>query len=304
MAKEKQLATDSLAFSREQVDLIKQTVAKGATDSELQLFLYTAKRIGLDPLLRQVHAVKRWDSASGKETMAIQTGIDGYRLIAGRTGMHMGTSDAVFDREDQEHPGKATVIVYRLINGKICEFPGTARWSEYCAMRKDGTPMALWKKMPYLMLGKCAEALALRKAFPQELSGLYTFEEMDQADNEQPIKIAKPVISGSGEGEAGSRQKTQAPLAPEKPAKAAAGKLAKLAGKPSSAKLLEFLDLGGYTEADFLSVARANQWVPEDIKSIRELSTERLTEFLRSDNRDVIMEQLDSMEKADRVGVI
>jgi phage recombination protein Bet len=159
-------------FSREKIELIKRTIAVGATDDELQLFLYTCKRTGLDPLARQIYSIKR----GGK--MTIQTGIDGYRVIADRTGRLAGISDYTFDSEDGQHPNKATVTVKKVV-GHVAEaeFTATARWSEYNA----GGPM--WTKMPYLMLGKCAEALALRKAFPADLSGVYTAEEMAQADN-------------------------------------------------------------------------------------------------------------------------
>jgi phage recombination protein Bet len=144
----------------------------GCSDDELALFLYTCKRTGLDPLARQIYAIKR------SNKMTIQTGIDGYRLIADRTGKLAGISDYVFDSEEGKFPPKATVTVKKLLpDGQIAEFTATARWGEYNA----GT--STWQKMPFLMLGKCAEALALRKAFPADLSGVYTAEEMAQADN-------------------------------------------------------------------------------------------------------------------------
>ena len=105
-------------MSREQVELIKRTVAKGTTDDELAIFLHVCKKTGLDPFTRQIHAIKRWNAAEQRESMAIQTGIDGYRLTASRTGEHMGTEDAVFDSEEGDYPGKASVTVYRLRNGQ------------------------------------------------------------------------------------------------------------------------------------------------------------------------------------------
>lgn len=171
MSKNNQLVKTSQVLSNEQIELVKTTVAKGATDDELKLFLYTSARTGLDPLTRQIYFVKR----AGQ--MTIQTGIDGYRAIAERSGTLAGIDDAVYDSEDKPHPNKATVTVYRLINGERVSYTASARWSEYAV--QGGF---MWNKMPYLMLAKCAESLALRKAFPNDLSGLYTSEEMQQAE--------------------------------------------------------------------------------------------------------------------------
>lgn len=181
------------AYTQEQIDLIKRTVAKGATDDELSMFMAVAKRAQLDPFLKQIHFVKRKQkdaSGSWVEVGTIQIAIDGYRAIAERTGTLAGIDDAAFDSEDGDHPGKATVSVYRIVGGMRVPFTASARWSEYAATSKDGSPQPMWRKMPYLMLAKCAEALALRKAFPNDLSGLYTHEEMQQADLEPAIEVA------------------------------------------------------------------------------------------------------------------
>jgi phage recombination protein Bet len=182
------LQVQNQALSKDQIDLIKSTVAKGATDDELKLFLYQAQRTGLDPLLKQIHAVKRWNAKSSREEMAIQTGIDGFRLIADRSGLYAGNDDPVFDNE--EAPKKATVTVYKMIAGQRCGFSATARWDQYYPGDKQGF---MWKKMPHLMLGKCAESLALRKAFPAELSGVYTHEEMEQAGEHQATPVTSVV---------------------------------------------------------------------------------------------------------------
>lgn len=177
---------DDFGFDPSKVQLIKNMVAVGATDNELALFLYTAQRTGLDPLARQIYCIKR----QGK--MTIQAGIDGYRLIADRTGKYAGNDDPVFGPDQQigntTAPESATVTVWKIVSGIRCPFTSTARWSEYYPGDSQGF---MWRKMPYLMLGKCAESLALRKAFPAELSGVYTDAEMDQAGT---IDVAPPAV--------------------------------------------------------------------------------------------------------------
>lgn len=165
-------------YTQQQLAVLKATIAKGLNDMEFALLVQVSQRTGLDLFARQLYGVKRGD------TMTLQTGIDGYRLLAARTGALAGIDDAVFGDESADHPGRASVTVWRLVQGQRVPFTATARWKEY--EQKAG---GMWGKMPYLMLGKCAEALALRKAFPAELSGVYTGEEMQQADNPEPAKV-------------------------------------------------------------------------------------------------------------------
>lgn len=170
-------------IDRARLDLWKKTVARGASDLEFETFVQAAQRSGLDPVLKQIYAVFR--GAGDKRTMTIQVGIDGYRLMADRTGSYAGSDDAVYEEGEpvngKPRPAKATVTVWRIVGGVRCPFTASARWSEYAS------DTGLWGRMPYLMLGKCAEALALRKAFPAELSGIYTREEMDQAAHDGPV---------------------------------------------------------------------------------------------------------------------
>lgn len=165
-------------YTREQIELIKSTVGRAAslTDNEFSLFIYQAQRLGLDPLLGQVYPVKRRDRKTGGERLTIQVGIDGYRSIAARTGEYAGNDDAVFD--DEKFPQIATVTVWRIVQGVRYGFSASARWSEYYPGKEVGF---MWDQKPHIMLAKCAEALALRKAFPSELSGVYTAEEMEAA---------------------------------------------------------------------------------------------------------------------------
>jgi phage recombination protein Bet len=164
-------------YTNEQVAVIKQHVAQGATNDELVYFLQVCKAQNLDPFSKQIYFVKRGTQ------MNIQTGIDGYRAIAEQSGKLAGIDDPIFDTETAKHPAKATVTVYKFVKGQKVPFTASARWLEYYPGDKMGF---MWNKMPYLMLGKVAEALALRKAFPKNLGNIYTEEEL-QSSNYVPV---------------------------------------------------------------------------------------------------------------------
>jgi phage recombination protein Bet len=179
-----------IEFSDDQVKLIKSQIAPKATADELKLFMYQAQRTGLDPLTRQIYCIhrnQRNQDGSYSAKMTIQTSIDGFRVIAERSGDYAGQSEPEFVYEnDKLKCCKISVFRFRG-DVRYQASVGVAYWTEYS--QNSG----LWTKMPHTMLSKVAEALALRKAYPQDLSGLYTSDEMAQADVVEIKPDPKPI---------------------------------------------------------------------------------------------------------------
>lgn len=185
-------------WQRERLDLLKSTIAKDLTDNELALFVEVCKLRNLDPFLKQIYAVKRkskgYNGQPDTYVMTIQTGIDGFRLIADRTGRYAPGKAPEYQYDDKGNLSAATSFVRKMTpDGTWHEVSAVALWSEYAQYGYGDKLSPMWAKMPHTMLAKCAEALALRKAFPADLSGLYTDDEMAQADTAQIVVDARPA---------------------------------------------------------------------------------------------------------------
>lgn len=177
---------NQLQFTAEQVDVIRNQIAQGATDLELKSFIWQCQRTGLDPFARQIYFIK----SGGK--VQIQTSIDGLRLIAERSGNYEGQTPAQWCGPDgvwkdiwldKNFPVAARVGVYK--KGFREPLYAIAHWNEYFSQ-----PGFMHKKMPALMIAKVAESLALRKAFPNEMGGVYSREEMGAVEEKEPNPLA------------------------------------------------------------------------------------------------------------------
>jgi phage recombination protein Bet len=177
-------------WTPEQTQLISTTIAPGCSNDELRLFAYACQRTGLDPFSRQIYAIKR----GGKLT--IQVSIDGLRSIAERTGQLDGSmsywcgDDGVWTDVwlSSKPPAAAKTVIHR--KGCAHSFSATARFADFNAGQ------GLWAKMPSVMIAKCSEAQALRRAFPADLSGVYSTDEMDQAVEPVTVTTAPALPAG------------------------------------------------------------------------------------------------------------
>lgn len=257
-------------FSNAQVAALNQLGVEDASREDLAVFFHQAKRTGLDPFARQIYMIgrrqKRFDPQQKRDVwetkQTIQTGIDGFRLIARRAvdtrGESLSSPEPLFCGPDgqwtdvwlkHEPPAAAKVQVVR--NGQ--PFVAVALFREYAGATKNGDLTQMWKSKASTMIAKCAEALALRKAFPQDLSGLYTADEMQQADNGQPAPA----------------QPQPAPSAPSpEPAKdAAADRLTAIWDDPAA-------------------IDSALPWLRSNRPELAEKAAARLVEFEAADNTE------------------
>lgn len=283
-------------LSEEQIALLKRTILDGASNDDVDTFVQICNKTGLDPFTRQICSVRRWSERDKKYLFSTQITIDGMRLIAERSSKYRGQDGPYWCGQDgewkdvwlkAEPPYASKVGVYR--QGFASVLWAVARFSGYTQTGKDGKPTGLWRKMPDLMLSKCAESLALRKAFPFELSGLYTQEEMSQAENGQDESETTLVLAPVGEAAVNANQKTKEEKKPT----------IKKCPKGTAKKIWDaFLEYFGNQDRAILEIKKlvdksAKEWDEEDAKLlqlhleyIRKKSSEKEEEGTKDGSED------------------
>lgn len=175
----------------ELMSVLQSSLYPGASPSSIKMVLSYCKAAGLDPMQKPVHIVPMWDQKSGQLRDVVMPGIGLYRTQAARSGECAGVSEPEFGPEVTENIGGQTItypawcrvtVKRRLPSGEIVEFTAKEFWKENYAVKggkeKSIAPNAMWTKRPYGQLAKCAEAQALRKAFP-EVGAAPTADEME-----------------------------------------------------------------------------------------------------------------------------
>lgn len=243
--------TNRIDFANDQLELIKRTIAKDASVDELKMFMYQCQTTGLNPLARQIYFMKR----GGK--VSIQVSIDGFRVIAERSGVYAGQDEPEFIEEGNKLVGaKVRVFKFSPTGNRYQAAVGVAYWDEYCPVAGQDF---MWKKMPRTMIAKVAEALALRKAFPQDLSGLYSVEEMQQSD----MKMDEPAQQWQMDA---IEQKMEFAKLPDNQRKSLLIRIKQGMTETEAGKALEFLDQ--FIDVDFKGGKEINNMVKEKLNDV------------------------------------
>lgn len=230
---------DQPFWNKHQIAALQQLGVQNASQGDLAVFLNFAQRTGLDPFARQIYMIGRRQKQGDQwvTKWTIQASIDGLRIVAERSGDYAGQvgpeycgADGIWRDVWTAHEPPVASRVGVLRNGFSVPLYAVAYWDEY-VQTKDGKPTSMWASKPLLMLAKCAEALALRKAFPNDLAGLYTADEMG-SDAPRPTVPAQPTVEAPvtvepETGEVIEAEVVDEPLATDAQLKAIAAMLSK-----------------------------------------------------------------------------
>lgn len=198
------LAADQDFWTEKQVAALRHMGVEQASSADLAVFMHVCQRTGLDPFAKQIYMIERMESVRvdgewvKRPKCTIQTGIDGFRLIGRRAADRAGESISVLAPEWAHEDGTWRPVWSRgwglpvaarvTIDRGGQPFTGVAMFDEYMQTKRDGNLTQMWAQRPAGQIAKCAEALAWRMAFPQDLSSIYSDDEMQQADRPEPTR--------------------------------------------------------------------------------------------------------------------
>lgn len=269
------------------ITVLENSLYPGANRTSIALAVEYCKAAGLDPVQKPVHIVPMWDNKAGRMRDVIMPGIGLYRTMAARTGAFAGLSEPEFGPDvteniggvDITYPAWCRVVARRrLPTGEIAEFTAVERWKENYAVKggkeKSIAPNAMWTKRPYGQLAKCADAQALRKAFP-EFGAQPTAEEMVGRalgeDEQQPAQpsVAMPaaksearkpeVIDAEVEEQPAAEQPRQQ-AAPVTPSALRMLRAKLTAASKSEDDLLAHFGIGAIEDLTMASINKALEW--------------------------------------------
>jgi phage recombination protein Bet len=235
------------ATEQEMLNVLQNSLYPGAAQASIQLVLGYCRAAGLDPMLKPVHIVPVWDSKAKENRDVVMPGIGLYRTQAARTGQYAGMSEPVFGPTrtlhgqrvqkvwkdgpngkrvpedvvtdvETHYPEWCRIVVKRALpNGTVAEFPAVEYWLENyaTASRDSDAPNSMWQRRPFAQLAKCAEAQALRKAFP-ELGAMPTADEMEGREVGErditPPPVHATIVDPEAQAKAAAEAKQRAEL--------------------------------------------------------------------------------------------
>jgi phage recombination protein Bet len=267
-----------LDFTNEQRKMILQSFLNGASEAEAAVLMELARVRRLNPITKQIHFVKRYDSQKRADVWAAQVGIDGFRAIAERTGLYDGQDEAEFEYEGKD--GKLLKLCRVRVYRKDWSRPvvGVAHFSEYVQRTKDGGITHMWANKPHVMLAKCAEALAFRKGFPEDTAGIYAPEELGEEEREiNPLPQANAPSSAANSHVSDVKSKLRMNIVDVQPGETEAEATARTKAPAPGDRIQALLREAGVPVAEWSAILRGatekQRWIEleeADIEKVRD----------------------------------
>jgi len=204
---------------KQRAALVAMGVSEQVTRAELAVFFHQCRKLQLDPFTKQIYLIHRKTKEGDRYVLkpTTQIGIDGFRVtrdrIAAEKGLRVEYEDTIwYDASGQafdvwlwdEPPAACKFVV--LVDGR--RFPAVLRFNEYCQRTRDGVPTGRWKDGFAHQIEKCAEADALRRAFPNDLSGVILTDAAPMDDADAPAERQR--VTGDQARQRGQQHRQQA----------------------------------------------------------------------------------------------